>query len=621
MKIRHFIYITAILAILPATRVHAQERLVSVATNPVLLNGARPAPLKTVNADTLSLPILDDFSNSTPFPRPDLWTDNLAYINHTFAINPPTYGVATLDAIDSTGKVYADATVDSYLADALTSRPVDLFLPLDTTVYLSFYYQPQGVGDAPEPSDSLVVEFYAPDSKRWLRVWSAPGSASQDFRIAMINITDSRFLQKGFRFRFRNYASLSPSYEPSLKVNADHWNIDYVYLNKDRHYNDTTMEDASLVNPVGSLLLNYTAMPWEHFKLAGINAVKAVFQISLNNLSSERRLYTPVFTITPVWGTDAGFTKTYAADEVKAYQSQIYDAAFNYGFSTSEKDSALFDITLDMNQSKPDWIPANDKIVTQQVFSDYYAYDDGSSEAGYGLVGEGARTGKLAYRFNNLNSGDSLFAVDFYFNRSFADASRKFFRLAVWSEVDNRPGQLIYSQDGAVPVYSGINQFQRIQLDTAQVVTGNYYIGWIQTTADFLNVGFDRQNNHSEDIFFSVTGNWQPTSFEGSLMIRPVFVNKSRKSGIDPETGLITIHPVRIFPNPSSNQFEVDCGTQPGMIRITLSDMQGRTVGNYQETGPVCKISVADLPDGIYVVSVRTDSGINNRQKIMILHE
>jgi len=622
MKFNHIVYLTGFLAIVTGNNGQSQERLVSVAENPVLRNTLQVKRFKSGIPDTLQLPIRDDFSSSSPYPETVHWSDHKAYVNRSFGINPPTCGVATLDAIDSTGAIYSTATVLPFLADALTSRPVDLFFPLDTTIYLSFYYQPQGFGDAPEPGDSLVVEFYAPNNNRWLRVWSKPGSTTHDFRMAMINITDSRFLQKGFRFRFRNYASLAPSYEPSLKANADHWNLDYVYLNNGRHYNDTIMQDASVVKPVGSLLLNYTAMPWEHFRIAGISAVKAIFQININNLSSDRRVFSPVFRITPVWVPGAGFEKTFQSDEVRAFQTLNYDAAFNFGFTSEERDSALFEVSLDMNQATPDLIPGNDKVISEQVFADYYAYDDGSSEAGYGLVGEGSRTAKLAYRFNNLNNGDSLFAVDFYFNRSFADASRKFFRLGVWADDNNTPGELIYAQSGAVPEYSGINKFQRIQLDTAQVVTGTYYVGWLQTTADFLNIGFDRQNNHGQDIFFNLTGTWQSSSFEGSLMIRPVFANKSRKSAINPiDLSDQLSNPVKIYPNPSNNFVRIDFGDLTGRMLITLTDLRGSVVRDIQETGPVVKISVSDVPNGIYLIQVRADSGLITRQKLIIIHE
>jgi hypothetical protein len=328
-----------------------------------------------------------------------------------------------------------------------------------------------------------------------------------------------------------------------------------------------------------------------------------------------------VLQINPVWSSATPFSLTYAPDEVKAFEKLNYDAAFNYDFASDERDSALFEVSLEMNQAGTDQIPGNDKIISHQLFADYYAYDDGSAEAGYGLVGEGTKAARLAYRFTNLNPGDSLFAVDFYFNRSFADASRKFFRLAVWKDQNNAPGELLYVQDGAVPRYSGINSFQRIELDTAQVVNGTYYIGWIQTTPDALNVGFDRQNNHRSDIFYNITGTWVNTSFEGSLMIRPVFANKSRKSGIDQPENVLPLNQAKIYPNPSSDQVMIDCGEGSEIVRITLTDMQGRVVASHLEAGPQCRISVASLPNGMYLIRVESDSGIQTRQKLLVFHE
>ena len=622
MKIRSIILFILILSVTVMGTVTAQERLASVASNPRVREAETAVPFKTLQNDTLRLPVIDDFSASFPLPDPAIWTDRKAYINNSFALNPPTYGVATLDAIDSTGKVYVDATVESFLADALTSRPIDLFLPLDTTTYLSFFYQPQGLGDAPEIRDSLVVEFYAPAFRKWYRAWSVAGSASKEFTIAMINITDSKFLQKGFRFRFRNYASMAPSYEASLKVNADHWNIDYVYLSNGRTYDDVVMKDVALFRSVGSLLLNYTAMPWEHFREIGINAVKAIFQINMNSLSAERQDFTPKLRIAPVWSSGTAFEKSFTPDVIKSFERLSYDASFNYAFPGDDQDSALFEITLDLNLKTADRIPGNDRVVSYQRFADYYAYDDGSAEAGYGIVGEGAKNARLAYRFQNLNPGDSLQAVDYYFNRSLNDANRKYFRVAIWADDNNQPGELIYMQEDAIPVFTGIDSFQRIMLDTAQVVPSTYYIGWKQVTADFLNVGFDRQNNHGQDIFYNVSGTWQPTSFEGSLMMRPVFANKSRKMGIEnPGVNAGLPAAARIYPNPASDFISIDCGSQAGIIRTVMTDLQGRVVKSELQAGPVCKVGVSDLPNGIYLILVTSDAGTQARQKLMVVHE
>ena len=62
-----------------------------------------------------------------------------------------------------------------------------------------------------------------------------------------------------FQFRFKNYACTS--------ANSDQWNIDVVYLNEFRTYNDTAglIPDVSFVYESPSLLANYQYMPWEQF--------------------------------------------------------------------------------------------------------------------------------------------------------------------------------------------------------------------------------------------------------------------------------------------------------------------------------------------------------------------
>jgi len=622
MKFLHPKYLLILFLSLLSPAVKGQEVLTSVTGNPRIPAGIKSRSTAHTAGDTLVLPFLDDFSTSIPIPGQAAWDGSKVYINNHFGQNPPTYQVATLDMMDSTGRIYDQATVESFLADDLTSRPIDLYYPQDTSVYLSFYFQPGGFGDIPEPTDSLVVEMYAPGSNRWYRVWSRAGGAGGGFRIALINISESRFLQKGFRFRFRNYASLAPSYEPSLKVNADHWNLDYVYLNRNRHFQDTIMPDASLTQPIGNLLVSYTSMPWNHFNAVGISAVKTYFQLNINNLSVESRAFTPVFRIVPLEEGGTLFEKILTADEVRPFEKISYDEVFNYGFASTARDSARFEITLDMNQANPDWIPGNDKITRTQVFTNYYSYDDGTAEAGYGLVGEGTKRARLAYRFKTSNTADSLVAINYAFNQSFENAGKKYFMLAIWADDDNLPGTLLYSQEGAFPRYQGINDFQTITLDTALLVPSTYYIGWIQTSADFLNIGFDRQNDHREDILYNISGTWKTSGFEGSLMIRPVFANRSQKFGMKPiQSDPDSSSGIKIFPNPADDLLWVASDPDLAAVRISLINLQGMVVLETKETGTMARIPVGALRNGYYLVEVRSASGVLSRQKILILHE
>lgn len=155
----------------------AQEYVVGLSQNAVLAKSEKQ--LYRGNRAAVKLPFLEDFSNYTGYPSSRLWMDAYAYVNRSFAIYPPSIGVATLDALDADGKVYAHASRDAFPADTLTSCCIRLdsnfaqHRPMNVgdSLYFSFYYQPAGgcsnipavewerIGDAPELNDKLILEF------------------------------------------------------------------------------------------------------------------------------------------------------------------------------------------------------------------------------------------------------------------------------------------------------------------------------------------------------------------------------------------------------------------------------------------------------------------------------
>jgi hypothetical protein len=615
MNNKFLITILSVVILLPLAS-HGQEKLVSNGQNPS--DPGKMARLKS--GVLLTLPFIDDFSETLIYPSQEKWSDNMAYINNDYASGQPGYGVATLDMIDSLGRIYENASVTTFRADFLTSNPIDLNIGADSTVYLSFYYQPQGIGDAPEPDDSLVLEFYSPGSNRWHWAWSTPGSSSRDFRQVLVNIDGAAYLQEGFRFRFVNYASLADAYEPSLKVNADHWHIDYVYLDRGRNYQDTIIPDLSLIDPVGTLLLDYSSMPWEHFKTVGISAVKALFPITIQNLSSSRLYYTPLFRIEEEGGTGQPYEVTLQPEEIRAFNRLIYEAPFNYAFDAESQDSASFTISLDLQPTENDIIPGNTKLESKQEFKNYYAYDDGTAEAGYGLVGEGANNGRVAYRFENLVTADSLTGVQMFFNKSFDNANHKYFYLAIWNEIDDKPGDLLYRMSGLRSGFNkGLTGFDTFMLDTAQLVPSVFYIGWIQVTNDFLNVGFDRNTDNRDNIFYTLKGDWKNTAFEGSLMIRPVFANKSKKTGINQIKIPAEVEKIKVYPNPASTYINVEYPDNWIEAGMQVIDIHGRVVAAENQISS--HISLPDLDPGTYFIIFRNKNGETSHHKILINNE
>ena len=143
---------------------------------------------KRQSSDDIFLPFIDDFSNYVGIPNPDKWESFGAVVNCSYQFNPPSVGVATLDATDIYGKLYAHATSSPFYADTLASRfirldsvlsPYGIALSPSDSVYLSFYVQPAGgsgkqwemIGSRPSAEDSIILEFYSPETG-WNRIWS-----------------------------------------------------------------------------------------------------------------------------------------------------------------------------------------------------------------------------------------------------------------------------------------------------------------------------------------------------------------------------------------------------------------------------------------------------------------
>ena len=123
--------------------------------------------LKEANGNPVAPPIpddclfFDDFSyyGQSVFPDQNIWSDKYAFINQTYPDSCISIGVATLDAIDEKGDIYAinDSPTKS---DTLTSREIDLTVSTKN-LYFLFFLQGGGKGDSPDDYDTLIVEFYA----------------------------------------------------------------------------------------------------------------------------------------------------------------------------------------------------------------------------------------------------------------------------------------------------------------------------------------------------------------------------------------------------------------------------------------------------------------------------
>ena len=583
---------------------------------------------KVATSDTLELPFFDDFSASHMYPDSSKWDDKYAYINNSVCKNPISIGVATLDALDEYGRVYATLPIGmSDIADYLTSKPINLQRNASDSIYLSFLYQCGGNGNMPELRDSLVLQFYSVADDEWRSVWRVGGGAAMsDFEQVLIPVRDSIWLQKGFRFRFLNYVSISSNYEPSWQSNVDQWNLDFIILDTNRTYDDTIIEDVAMIKNVGPFLKDYRQVPWRHFLHKGRTAVYDSITFSYTNLQNATHNINRQYDVYDKNETSSLIpARTYIdyhcgddSENINGNEEINYTKKFCYFFndeSYQAEDSAKFliraNLKTDVAQVR-EYYRWNDTVRFYQDFKNYYAYDDGTAEKGYGISGQGTANASLAYKFEPYMT-DTLYGVYIYFNRTQGDGNVKYFYLTVWGNNNGVPGDTIVSRLGVRPSFANeLNGYVYYPLDTAVVINGPFYVGWIKTTNDMLNCGLDTENDAHDKIFYNVSGTWQNSIISGALMIRPVFGYELRQDASAP---IEHIAPqCSIYPNPATTEIYIESNYD--FSGVMIYDNLGRIV---MQSGNENIVNVSGLPEGIYIVRPYSDKEVFETVKILIM--
>ncbi|MDF1571008.1 MAG: T9SS type A sorting domain-containing protein [Bacteroidales bacterium] len=610
--------LAGILITFSSLAVFAQEYVIPLAGNDVLQKQVRPAVKKSTGDIMLELPFEDDFSYRSHYPGIDLWAEDDAYVNSSYAVDPPSIGVATLDAVDYNGSVYPHATIspETFDADYLTSYPINLNYPASDSIYLSFFYQPQGTGLEPRPQDSLCLDFYSPATQVWSNIWRVPGDSLRDFEQVMISITDTSYLKEGFRFGFMNLASLPQNSDyRDKRGNVDHWNIDYVRLNRNRSYTDTVIRDVAFTRPIPSMLKNYEEIPWDHFGV-GYNTIYLPY-ITLNyhNNDSATRIVTRRADIyNEVW--DERFDPGNASTQdilpeafVSHNINSVYPFNFNRGDTASYRIKAW--IQTDDFDNK-----TNDTIYRTQRFRDYFAYDDGTAERAYGLRGQGTNNGLIAVKFNSFIA-DELGGVDIYFTQLIDSLNLDYYyKFMVWDDDEGIPGALLHSDpiDHTVVYSDQINHYTRFFFAEKVPVSGTFHVGLLQYNTYLLNIGMDINKPANGTLFYNIGNGWVPSEAHGSLMIRPFVDRPYSVSAQDPAADAT----VRIWPNPATElvRIEIPEHTLPiNEISVAVRDITGRIIASYSGT---TEIPVSYLPAGMYLFTVSSDQQIFRTERVIV---
>lgn len=601
---------------------------------------------------SLFLPFKEDFfyASTAKYPTMRLWADSNVFVNTGFPIAPPSIGVATFDGLNKHGYPYTPNLLNlsqSLSADTLTSRDINLaktatgaLLQASDSVALSFYYQARGNGEPPETNDSLVLDLYMASQKLWNNnVWYSRGSANSNtndsiFKRVFVWLKDTAYLKDGFKFRIRNSATTAGDF--------DHWHVDYVYLDKNRSMlADTLYNDITFGGIPTPLLKNYAAMPYNQYdstematklsvRIRNNSAVKINYAYGFNMYNANNQ---NIYTYSGGYKNLCPFkpSNVSGCSGFSGYSAEQVHANPNIGYTISAlSDTADFTIkhTLTPNGSTLSGSPAeifpeNDTIFQFQRFRNYYALDDGQAEGGYYVNGGG---GKMAMKFK-VNYFDTLQAVRIYFDPAGSvptAASAYSFNIILWSDGGNGPGTIIFTDKVMYPIYnnSGYREHPEYKLSVSgglrKLGPGTYYIGFQQKIATGITVGFDKNTDHKDKLYYDSGSGWTQSSIPGSIMIHPVFGKK-----LSPPFGLSAVSKesqrVSVYPNPA-NERVVLALDKPGNYTYQLTDALGRHISTGTFDSTQTELMTENIPNGLYFVTVYNNQQVIHQQKLLIQH-
>ena len=137
-------------------------------------------------------------------------------------------------------------------------------------------------------------------------------------------------------------------------------------------------------------------------------------------------------------------------------------------------------------------------------------------------------------------------------------------------------------------------------------VESSFFVGWRQLDPERLNLGFDRNIDQSDEIFYSVDGgfSWLISPFSGSAMVRPLFSTE-----MDSSLGIETHYPKEfefsVYPNPTLDKVFIVNSSGLKDSRKLLLDALGRVLFETRED----YFDLRTLKSGVYFVSIPEHSG------------
>ncbi|AWW28903.1 T9SS C-terminal target domain-containing protein [Echinicola strongylocentroti] len=549
-----------------------------------------------VLADTLELPFWDDFSQGTLDSTK--WESNGANVSLSVGEGAPSLGVLLLDGTKANGQPYSTDIGQVDVTDQLTSRPIDLSGIADeeqNSLYLSFFWQAGGKAEMPDSNDYLQLQFL--DSLgNWNEIWTQYGGASMlDFQQEMIPL-DGIYLHGQFKMKFLSSGRLAGPF--------DSWLLDYIYLNKNRTADDQNYPDRALTQLNSSFLGNYTALPLYEF-----NALSDTVLTSINNqfynlndrframeYSAEIRDESSQESFM-VLNSNTPFNPVPLANERRDFASgvpselaqQAREEAFDLESIVylSSGDDFLIDEITDGDTtyfSEVDF-RINDTARTTIPIRDYYAFDRGTVDYAAGI---NQRSGMVAVKYHS-SSPAYVNALSINFTNP-AQAGTAV-DLLVWHSLEEQP---VYAKEVIIQPKDSLNQITQFSLDTAIQVEGDFYVGYMQFTNDFIHIGLDKSNDSSSEVHYNISGSWAPSDqVIGSLMIRAHMQTEAPLPPEVPEAASL----IKAYPNPVENN---KIFLEGDVEDVKLYDTFGREI----------KIDISEAENGKFVNFTTNRKGV-----------
>ena len=571
------------------------------------------------------LPFFDDFSYPGPRPDPTRWLEDDVFVNDAYGRRAPSYGVATFDGVDGGGRGFGEGLTD---VDQLTSAAMDLSDVSGDPVWVKYYVQVGGRGQAPEQTDRLITQFRRDDGA-WVEQASLRGSrtstSDSGFVFRALPVLGDTFRHADFQVRFLMRANAGGDF--------DNFNLDYVRVEQSPDSSASARDIALSARPP-SPLAPYTRVPFSQFAGRAGELLRTRLPIEIwnhfpevNNVSrtavvAEDANGVELLRAGLLSGTQFNLPRGYSrfVNEVPSAPRDAYRAAADD--LDADQTAALtlrYELGVDQDQLRLRGFLRNDSASTTVALADEFAYDDGTAESGI----FNGRTGERTVVRYETAVADTLRGLRFAFPPlNTVDVRGQLINLQVFigplrnsDTLERAPDYQCVLQRPFFPSDAGdtLQAFTTYPLEDPSgapvalpIPAGEFYVGWQQ--ADQANnpvqVGLDLNNDNTDEIFTAFGEGWRPLSdffpaLEASLMVRPVFsAEPVRASSGTAELALLDL---RAYPNPTTGAIQIETsvtGVTPVSYRVT--DVTGRRVGG----GAFAKTINLDVTPGLYVVEV-----------------